>query len=283
MSATVTHAANKINSHSTSASCVLPTAPTSGNTLVAFVYLQQTDTNTTYTVTSGWTQVHPYQASPTLGYIWSSGPFGQLSLFYKTAGGSESATQTPVTVTTAISSAVTMYEISGLGGTFDETFKKGSVVSDLTYGDLVLGQILIDGTFPSSGLSATAGSTDTLLVLNQVLSWNTSTEFTQTSSDMGPAFANLITAVSATTTDGWPVGGVPKTAALVAFWDTVAPGTTKSLLGDIHGVYGSGGFIAFDAGVVSGGGTPGETIITTTVASPAVIPSSFRYTTISVS
>lgn len=284
MTATVVHAANQINNHTTSISCLMPATPTSGNLMVALVYTQQNSANNAFTVQSGWTQANPYANTPSFDYIWSTGPWGELSIFYKPLGGSESTTQTPLVVATDISSVVSMFELHGLSGTFDETFVQaaqiGTPLSNV-YGDRDIGQTVV-GDLPSDdGFHALAPSDTTLLVLTNIIVWGSLSEFIQTTTFEGPAFANLVTAENATTTDGWPIFGGPKTAAVVAFWDTVAPGDEKVLVGSYGSSHnGSVGFIAFDAVGSGGGGGGSDIIITTTVTASSVAPNTFRYTII---
>lgn len=89
-------------------------APSNGNLLVAFVswYIG----NAVLTAGSGWTQLYTDATG-------TSGTMNRAAVFYKYAGASESATQTPSTTSTN-AGCIEIFEISGVAGVWATDFQE---------------------------------------------------------------------------------------------------------------------------------------------------------------
>lgn len=269
MTASIVQAKNVILD-TTNAAITLGAAPTNGNLLVAFVYTQATSGGHAYSVQANWNAVAPYDGV-TGNYIWASGPWGEHAIYWKAAGGSESATQTPLIVTGAEGLAVTMFEIANPGGTFAEVFYTGGA-TNLAVNNSQLGQVFTAGNFPSN-LTVHSPATANTLVLGAVMLWNTSTAF------VGSGPSNTVTSTAGTTSDGWPIGGTPKSASLIGYYHSLAPSASVTLSGSAA-VNGTVVWIALHADSISGGGGISDIPITTTVVVPSVQAPSFKYTLI---
>ena len=140
----------------------LSSAPVQGNLLVAIVY-----SSATLSAATGWTQDTAFV----------SGTY-HVASFYKYAGVSESATQSPTTTTVALASLV-MWEVSGASGVWanDHVASGGAVTGGTaatsdsfslttTIGtELILGGWV--GSAPSGSVSSQSGTLSTLLVTTQ--------------------------------------------------------------------------------------------------------------------
>lgn len=269
MSLTIVQAKNFIGESGT-VSGVLSTAPTNGNLLIALVYSHH-GSGTMDPVGAGWTDTFPLEGSPTSPAIWANTDiWGSERCFYKWCSG-EITTQSPITAGSNVVWALTMYEISGMNDTFDNSFRKANASAP----NENLGNLgIYSGPSDSASFYWEAGSDSSVLLLSQHVSFQTRLYPTIS------GLAHAITGADATTTLDWPFGTSTKAGSCIGYWDTIAASGNKTVtLTNPPSNYGSTGIIGLKADL-SGGGA-GLITVTTTVISAAVGPAIFRYTTIS--
>lgn len=250
---------------------VLDGAPASGNFLIAMVSASQTSAFNPVTVQSGWALSTPYEgsgASP----VWSSGPWGFGAVYYKSCGGSESTTQKPVVLTGSTPFAITIFEVTNLGGTWLEAYRPQGNPGDIY--EETMGRNLAATLYPY-GSDVTlwqTPSTQTVLLLSHLL-------FTDNIAPTVTGYDHSISSSTATTVGGWGLAATRHTARLNAYYHDIPVSTNNQAVITKTGItYGSLLYVGLISNL-SGGGGGGEAVTTSTIV-PAVSQSVFKYTTI---
>lgn len=261
-----------IVAQSASNSLTLGVAPTNGNLLVAMMYFRQADAFNNNTIQSGWTAAKPYYALPTTDTVWSSGPWGEGAIAYKVAGAGEPALQTPYVTAASQCFCMTIFEVSGLSGSWLSLYRQKYDPAHTGYadtgGDNLSGHSLPYGVDVAEWQTA---STETVLLLS---SW----VYFDGTYPVITGYDNAITPVTGTIAGEFPLDATQHTATVSAFWHSMGTSATKTPTVTKSGsTYGSLTMVGLSA---AGGGGGIIDPITATVISPAVTASVFKYTTI---